>query len=88
MGDAERTGHGRVVAKFVGSPFLPSVSTGSRRSIHASYLQSHGCIGLHDMPHVLHQLADAAADLLRADADDHALWLTILRLLRALLVYR
>jgi hypothetical protein len=33
------------------------------------------------MPHILHQLADAAADFLRADADDHALGLSIERLL-------
>jgi hypothetical protein len=38
------------------------------------------------MPHVLHKLADAAADLLRADANDHALRLAIQRLLRLLLV--
>jgi hypothetical protein len=40
------------------------------------------------MPHILHQLADAAADLLRANANHHTLGLSILRLLRAFLVHR
>jgi hypothetical protein len=66
------TGHDNVVSQFVRPPLL----------------QSHRCVGFHDMPHVLHQLADAASHLLRADADDHALWLSILRLLRLLLVLR
>jgi hypothetical protein len=39
------------------------------------------------MPHILHQLADCAADFLRADADHHALGCAVV-LLRHLLVRR
>ena len=56
-------------------------------SISMPYLQSHRRVWLHDMAHILHQLADSAADFLRANADDHALGRAVV-LLRHLLVRR
>jgi hypothetical protein len=38
------------------------------------------------MPHILHELADAAADFLRANSDNHRFRLSILRFLRLLLI--
>jgi len=52
----------------------------------SAYLETNSRIGLHDVPYIMHQLADAAADLLRANANDHALGSPILRLLCPFLV--
>lgn len=90
MGYAERAAHGGVVFELVCASFLVKVVSAWRISCICiytfTYLEPYSRIGLHDMPHIVHQLADAAADLLRANADDHALGLPILRLLRPLLV--
>jgi hypothetical protein len=40
------------------------------------------------VPHILHQLTDTAADFLRANANNHTLWLSILRFFRLLFVHK
>ena len=42
------------------------------RRLRVSHLQPHRRVGLHDMAHILHQLAHCAADFLRANADVQA----------------
>jgi hypothetical protein len=43
-----------------------------------AYLQPHRRVRLHDMAHILHQLAHGASDFLCANADNHALGCAII----------